>query len=160
MKGGVAMEHQSIWATIHKAWGIKGHKYLLKLMEQSQDMDFWSMPAEILKKRYPFLTEEMVTQYMCLRDKTALEQVAYLDKHRIKVIGFYDQQYPEMLRHIYNPPAILYCKGSLAKANLSIAMVGSRRCTPYGRQVSAQIAEQLSLNNVQVISGLLTRPVI
>ncbi len=65
-----------------------------------------------------------------------------------------DPEYPEMLRQIYDPPIVLYVKGTLtAKDKNSVAMVGSRMTTPYGIEVARKLSYQLAYMGVTVVSG-------
>ena len=65
-----------------------------------------------------------------------------------------DEEYPESLRHIYDPPILLYVKGRLtAKDKNSVAMVGSRQTTHYGLEVARKLAYQLAYVGVTVVSG-------
>lgn len=63
--------------------------------------------------------------------------------------------YPEALGRIPDPPTVIYCKGTLIPADaLSIAVVGSRHCTAYGRQQANRLAQALARTGITVISGL------
>ncbi|PYK98203.1 MAG: DNA-protecting protein DprA [Verrucomicrobia bacterium] len=65
-----------------------------------------------------------------------------------------DEQYPELLRQIYDPPIVLYVKGRLtAKDKNAIAMVGSRRTTHYGLETARKLAYQLAYLGVTLVSG-------
>ncbi len=68
-----------------------------------------------------------------------------------------DSDYPERLRHISGPPAQLYCHGQPLEALLerpSVAIVGSREVSAYGRQVTYNLAYKLAEQGVVIISGL------
>jgi DNA processing protein len=65
-----------------------------------------------------------------------------------------DENYPELLRQIYDPPIVLYVKGELtARDKNSVAMVGSRMTTHYGIEVARKLAYQLAYVGVTVVSG-------
>ena len=72
----------------------------------------------------------------------------------INIITMQDSLYPEELKYIYDPPVVLYVKGSLMRAELRVAVVGSRRATLYGLETAGKISEGLSRNGVTVISGM------
>lgn len=66
-----------------------------------------------------------------------------------------DQEYPEWLRHIPNPPVILYIKGDPAVlAEPGIGIIGSRAASSYGLRMAETLAGQLAALEVTVISGL------
>jgi DNA processing protein len=65
-----------------------------------------------------------------------------------------DDEYPELLRQIYDPPVVLYVKGRLsAKDKNAVALVGSRMTTPYGQEVARKLSYQLAYVGVTVVSG-------
>jgi DNA processing protein len=65
-----------------------------------------------------------------------------------------DELYPESLRNIYDPPLVLYVKGSLsARDKNAVALVGSRQTTHYGIEVARKFGYQLALAGVTVVSG-------
>src|SRR6202012_994961 len=65
-----------------------------------------------------------------------------------------DEDYPAMLREIYDPPLVLYVKGTLtAKDKNSVAMVGSRMTTNYGVETARKLAYQLAYVGGKVVSG-------
>jgi DNA processing protein len=65
-----------------------------------------------------------------------------------------DEDYPELLRQIYDPPVVLYVKGKLTAADKNaVAMVGSRQTTHYGIEVARKLAYQLAYVGVTVVSG-------
>ncbi|NBU09338.1 MAG: DNA-processing protein DprA [Proteobacteria bacterium] len=65
-----------------------------------------------------------------------------------------DAEYPELLREIYDPPIVLYVKGTLtAKDKNSVALVGSRQTTSYGIETARKLAYQLAYVGVTVVSG-------
>jgi DNA processing protein len=65
-----------------------------------------------------------------------------------------DENYPPLLREIYDPPLVLYVKGELtARDKNAVAMVGSRMTTHYGLETARKLAYQLAYTGVTVVSG-------
>ena len=74
---------------------------------------------------------------------------------RIQVLSYFDDQYPQLLKEIFEPPLILYCLGKVETlSHPSIALVGSRRCSVYGKEVSRKLARDLASAGVGIVSGL------
>lgn len=96
-------------------------------------------------------------KFMRLRDKIdpdkAIEQV---QARGINYLTFDDDKYPQMLRNIYDPPAILYYKGDLFDCNLekTLAVVGSRRATSYAKDALSKIILELIDTDICIVSGL------
>ncbi|MFO0979611.1 MAG: DNA-processing protein DprA [Planctomycetaceae bacterium] len=81
-----------------------------------------------------------------------LEECGRLD---VDVMLRDSEDYPERLREICDPPAILYRRGVLLpQDDLAIAIVGSRRCSTYGRRHAERLAGQLAQAGFTVVSGL------
>jgi DNA processing protein len=65
-----------------------------------------------------------------------------------------DPEYPDVLKHIYDPPVVLYIKGQLLPRDKNaVAMVGSRHATHYGIEVARKLGFQLAYVGVTVVSG-------
>jgi DNA processing protein len=78
-----------------------------------------------------------------------------IERLGIDVLTLGDATYPQLLREVPNPPAVLYVKGTICDGDLkAVGMVGTRRCTAYGRQIAFTMAEELAKAGVTVISGL------
>lgn len=79
----------------------------------------------------------------------------YMKQNNIEMITIKDKEYPDKLKLIYDPPILLYIKGNKKILNeKSVAIVGCRLCTKYGENIAKNLAYNLSLNNINVISGL------
>ena len=62
-------------------------------------------------------------------------ELEYIEKNNIKVLCLEEEGYPPLLKDIYDPPPVLYCRGSILKSDsAAVAIVGSRRCSSYGQQ--------------------------
>lgn len=75
------------------------------------------------------------------------------EKEKIKLCAEQDDAYPGKLRHIYNPPALLFYKGTLSQPDRKIAVVGARKASPYGRNVALELGRDLTRAGVCVVSG-------
>src|SRR5881628_2684845 len=65
-----------------------------------------------------------------------------------------DERYPELLRAIHDPPAVLYCDGSVEPGDRqAVAIVGSRQATPYGLRITETLAGELSALGFTILSG-------
>jgi DNA processing protein len=112
--------------------------------------------AEAAWRRVPALTEGRTGRDEILAAWRAAEPARVLDAaHRrgITVTGWSDPAYPAQLRAITDPPPVLFVRGALNEAP-AVAIVGSRRATPYGRAAAGQLAFDLARAGVTVASGL------
>jgi DNA processing protein len=67
-----------------------------------------------------------------------------------------DERYPALLRETYDPPIVIYCLGAFEAAFSQpvVAIVGSRRCSTYGRNVAEKLSRELAERGITVVSGL------
>lgn len=81
-------------------------------------------------------------------------EIKRIEDFKCRVLIQEDEEYPALLRQIYDPPIVLYVKGQLLPRDKnSIAMVGSRMTTPYGMEVARKLGYQLAYMGVTVVSG-------
>lgn len=77
-----------------------------------------------------------------------------IESQGVTLIGIDEAAYPPLLRHIDDPPPLLYVRGTLERADgLALAMVGARKCTQYGREQADRLAGLLSQAGLTIISG-------
>ncbi len=91
---------------------------------------------------------------------TRLRESAHMQAERCAASGadfvtFWDDSYPHLLREMFYPPLVLYVRGKLQCADACcISIVGTRRCTDYGRSITAEFAAAFARQNIVVVSGL------
>ena len=88
-------------------------------------------------------------------DKSAVCLSTLTDNNAF-MINISQKEYPELLKEIYFPPPILFCKGlkNISENNLKIAVVGTRRCSDYGQEAAGYISRELSKIGFTIISGM------
>ena len=87
--------------------------------------------------------------------KNLEKYMEYMRKEKISLITINDKQYPQKLKKIEDCPMYLYVKGNINLLNQkSIAIVGTRNCTEYGKNVAYDLASKLVKNDIIVVSGL------
>lgn len=114
--------------------------------------DIWNERLEIKK----YFTKEEIEKIQNKKYKLKLEeQELYLIEHNIKLITIKSKEYPKNLKYIDNPPICLYVLGNEKILNeKSIAIVGSRNYSDYGKTVALGFSYLLAKNNITIISGL------
>lgn len=75
-------------------------------------------------------------------------------KLNIEVVTKESIKYPMQLRDNIKAPLILYVRGKLKAFNNAVSIVGSRRCTEYGKNITIELATALSEQNIPIISGM------
>ena len=87
--------------------------------------------------------------------RKAEEEIKYIEKHNIKPLFYTDKEYPQRLRHCTDAPIMLYYRGNAdLNHRRTLAMVGTRSATEYGKSMCEKIIEDLKGTDVLIISGL------
>jgi len=82
-------------------------------------------------------------------------QLKLLEKYHVRLISIIDDEYPHLLKYIYNPPILLYIKGELTlEDELAFAVVGTRKPTQYGKIAVRRIVPKLARSGLTIVSGL------
>lgn len=102
------------------------------------------------------LGSKLIERVIQGRENIDLDQVwEKIENQGIKILTWQDEEYPARLREIDQPPPVLYVRGEYLQDDLfAVALVGTRRVTAYGRQITEEIAAFLAANGITVISGL------
>ncbi len=84
----------------------------------------------------------------------AEEECAALRKSGARLVTFHSRDFPCLLLQIPDPPPFLYVKGELNAREPAIAIVGSRRASPYGLATTSRLARELAGHGITVVSGM------
>ena len=116
--------------------------------------DAWKAPPAELKRAR--LDNKVVQAITSWRPRVSLEtEMEKLDRYRVAVFTYHDHGYPSRLKEIYDYPPILYVRGSLLPEDeWCLAVVGTRRATVYGRQVTEEMVADLARSKITIVSGL------
>ena len=135
--------------------GLTDEKKLLLRSYMKSGKDIYYIEETMLTK-LSFINEKDVERILRAKEQWNLKkEYEKLLQKQIRVIYCYEDLYPRKLLNIPDPPYALYVKGNLPDENKkSIAIVGARKCTPYGEKHACVFAQRLAEQNVQIISGL------
>lgn len=102
------------------------------------------------------LRKQEMVRFLSSRENPGWEdQWQEVTERGICFVSYFHKEYPEALRHIYQPPKRIMVKGKLPDpAKLSIGIVGARDCTNYGRDMARLFGYRLAEQGVQIISGM------
>ncbi|NWG34368.1 MAG: DNA-protecting protein DprA [Chloroflexi bacterium] len=99
---------------------------------------------------------KVIERLVAARTTVDLDQIwAKIERQGITILTWQDEAYPQRLKEIEQPPPVLYIRGEYLPDDLfAVAVVGTRRVTPYGRQITEELASFLAAHGLTVISGL------
>ncbi len=88
-------------------------------------------------------------------EKRVQTELELLNRVGGKIVTIGDASYPKRLKEIYDPPPLLYVRGDLKEEDeLAVAIVGSRKTTPYGRWITEKISQELARQGITIVSGM------
>jgi DNA processing protein len=98
------------------------------------------------------LTNKKIRDQVFLRAK---QELNFTEKHNINIMFYDEDSYPEKLKVIDDAPFILFYKGTdVLKTNKILSIVGTRKATGYGEDITHKITEELKNENILIVSGL------
>jgi DNA processing protein len=118
---------------------------------------------EIFKQKKPGLQKiPGIGEYVAgsvLKNRLAFEkaeeEIAFIEKYKIKPLFFTDDDYPSRLKYCTDSPVLLYYKGNAnLNAQRMVGVVGTRKPSDYGKQMTCELIEGLNSTDILIISGL------
>ncbi len=111
--------------------------------------------AEYDELREVICAEESDKIFKASRNGSFENHLKSLDKSGAHYISFFNENFPKGLKNIDDAPIGLYYKGSFPELNFRfVSMVGSRRCTQYGKQAAIKLSGDLAKLGITIVSGL------
>ncbi|AFS78619.1 DNA protecting protein, SMF familiy [Gottschalkia acidurici 9a] len=117
--------------------------------------DVWlSSDEEILS--ITGISDKVKQQIINYKDKSYFESIMEnIEKKNVEVVTILDEKFPEKLKYIYDCPKVLYTKGDLLKEEeKTIAIVGARKATLYGKWVTEKLSSELLDLGITLVSGM------
>lgn len=124
-------------------------------------LEHFCAPEKILEASLEELTsvfgigDKIAQRIKSLKPEDTERELQSAKKMGLKILVQDDEEYPENLKNIIDPPIVLYVKGELRKEdNFSIGIVGPRRASFYGLNIAEQLSKQLTEKGFTVVSGM------
>ena len=135
--------------------GVKGAVHLLGIFGDARGI-FAAAPEELAMKAA--LREDIIRNIVHRKGFAAAEkELGYCRRNSISAIASTDPEFPALLREIPDYPHVLYLKGNAAALSARcVAMVGTRRATPYGQTMCNRLVEGLAAQvpGLCIVSGM------
>lgn len=148
------MDNKLYWIGFNLVKGIGPVRLQALLDHFGSIQSAWN--AHVADLQAAGLNQKTIESFLQVRNNQDL--AAYYEKissEGIQVLCWEDDAYPVRLKNIPHPPPVMYIRGDLlAEDHWAVAIVGTRRVTSYGRQVTEQVAAYLARQGITVISGL------
>lgn len=143
-----------LWLALSRVPGMPGRVTRSLIKGERPLSSFFRLSRKSLQSlRLPEKSIGAIVDGSALR--TAEQEICELPRLGLQLLTLDSPRYPRLLRQIHDPPPVLYCAGRIETlSGPSVALVGSRRPTVYGKEVSRKLARELSALGLCVVSGL------
>ncbi len=136
-----------------------GNRSILKIYENINPISkiFYMKEDEIATISKISLRQAYEIKYNLKNINIILAQMYELKKRNIELVYFFDKNYPIRLKNIDNKPVCLYTMGDINKLmynNASVAIVGARCTSEYGKEMASYISKELAKLNIDIVSGM------
>ncbi|RLC79548.1 MAG: DNA-protecting protein DprA [Chloroflexi bacterium] len=147
-------KNKKYWVGFSLVKGI-GPTRFRRLVEHfgSAEAAWKAQPSELARAG---LDRRSIENLLTTRQRVSLdEEMEKLRKIGVRLVTWEDEEYPYNLRHIENPPFLLYVKGEFKPQDeWAVAVVGTRRASVYGKEATRFLVDQLARSGVTIVSGL------
>lgn len=148
------MENVYHWLWLSKIPGIGTKKFIniykhfkdIEKVYQAKEMDFYGIQNLNINDIKAIINNKDLNE--------TYEYMKNIKKQKVDLLLYKDKNYPNILKEIYDPPAILYCKGNMEINEVAISIVGSRKASYYGLKMAEKLAYELASLGVTIISGM------
>ncbi|MBI9045369.1 MAG: DNA-protecting protein DprA [Anaerolineaceae bacterium] len=147
-------DNKKFWVGFNQAKGIGPVRFRMLLDHFGNLEKAWNASkGGLLQAGLP---KKILENFIQFRDQFDFEKVEeQIHALDVQVLTWEDEGYPARLLEIQNSPPVIFLRGNyLLEDRWAVAIVGTRRVSPYGRQIASDLATYLAQNGVTVISGL------
>ncbi len=133
-----------------------GYRTIEKLLNKFKNpLNIWNASEKDIRE-IPSINKKIIDNIILTRKKEYIINLKKtLTKYKIQCITREDVLYPKILKNIYSPPHILYIRGNFNNSfDKTIAIVGSRKATAFGKKTAYKFAYELTQNGFTIISGM------
>ncbi len=145
---------RSYWIALNLIPSMTAKKFKILLENFQSAEEIWKAPLAQLKviEKFSRYAEDFSEQRAAV---DLAKEIEHIKKRKLAVLTLLDAEYPKPLRAIDDPPPVLYVKGSyITKDELAIAIVGTRKPSPYGKMISEKLSRELGAMGFTIISGM------
>ena len=149
------MSSLKYWIWLSSAFGV-GCVTALKLLEHFKTPENIYYAGIYEYNEIPGLKRADISQLVAKDLTLANKIVANCEEIDCRIMTIQDSDYPRRLINIYDPPIVLYIRGSMPHidSEAAVAVVGTRKCTPYGIRTAEQLGYTLAERGLLVVTGL------
>jgi len=126
----------------------------INTFKKKEIADKYDSITNLFNRKTRFIDPDIHNKILSFKNWSAIEkEIEILEKMRVDIVTIRDDAYPYLLKHIPDPPLVLYKKGPLKFNENTIAIVGSRKATFTGINIAEKVSGTLSAYGITVVSG-------
>ena len=147
-------EKTVIWLNLFEFLTLKKQHQLIEMFEDVSTL--WDNFEKNKSDIVAIIGEPNYNKMLFSHDEAFLNNyIRNFNEQNVQIVTFVSDAYPDMLKETNSPPIILYCKGDVALLKSTcVAIVGTRRCSKYGKEVTYKFAYEIAQSGLTVVSGL------
>lgn len=146
------MRDRPFYVALSAAAGIGPARFRLLTSHFKTAEKVWYLPEKDLRE---ILGQKISDSFLAFRKVTdPIKFVEDIERRGIKILLDFDKDYPKLLKEIDNYPPVIFFEGELKSFVRTIAVVGSRKVTSYGKDVTEKFVTDLVKNGFTIVSGL------
>lgn len=130
-------------------------KSLVEFFENDLEKAFHATEDNL--KQISHMTASLMDRILNLKKDNNLQwiekELNTIEQEKIQLICYLDEEYPFLLKQIFNPPPLLYVKGHIPKTKYFLGVVGARQASFYGLDITKHVCEELASYDVTIVSG-------
>lgn len=148
-------EEKYYWLALNMVSGV-GRKLYHRLINHFHSPQNVFQASSFELQQVEGVGENLVKAITTFEVEKAIQQEKKLiELNSVSILTYLDVNYPANLKKIFDPPPVLYFKGSIQKSDLiAVAVVGSRTPTRYGKYVTEKISTDLARRGITIVSGM------
>lgn len=147
------MKETKYWVWLTMVFGVGNQRLwqAMSLFERASDA-YNSIKNSYTKFRFSSAEEKNIRSISLLKAEEFAEDCK---QKGIELLCYSDEEYPQTLRHIYNPPAVLYCRGDISclKNRKTVTAVGARKASFYSIEATSRVCRELAEKGILIVSG-------
>jgi len=149
------LERIKAWLNLLSAPEI-GHATAIKLVKiLGEPKEFIKEPSKLAEIEF---ISESVKEYLInnLQPENWQNICDLIEQYNIKFVSIMNDNYPESLKNIFDPPPFLFYRGNIQKDDFrrTLGVVGTRKASNYGKLMTKKIVQELALSGFTIVSGL------
>ncbi|MCI0411365.1 DNA-processing protein DprA [bacterium] len=141
------------WVALNMVEGLKSiHRAALIKTFKSAESVFRQTELDLMAAAQ--IKPDVASRIAHFDFRNAEREISSARRSGVTLLAFDEKKYPELLKNIPDPPLVLYVRGEFMENEVPVALVGSRKATPYGLNVTQALARDLAKIGVTIVSGL------